>query len=173
MDPAAEIEEEQRIRMSEIVFLENICTQLPVDEQNRFRRAMVVILYAHFEGFAKFSFELYRRSIEGSNLKCCEVQPSLATGALRDLFKAFRNPDTGLNLLPPAMRSAVELRPLAIERAFAEKAWDFGQRTAVVPDNFIDMESNLKPAVMRKNLYRLGLPHDLFDSCLLYTSDAA
>ncbi len=164
VDAATELEEEQRIRMEEIHFLQNICAALPDEQQqNRMRRAMVVMLYSHFEGYAQFTFEVYRRAIENSQSKCCEVHPSLATAALNDIFKAIRNPDKGVNLLPDAMRTLGELRPLAIERAFVEKAWDFGQRIATVPEEFVDMESNLKPIVLRKNLYRLGLPHDLFD----------
>ena len=102
-------------------------------------------------------------AIDEGRLKCCEVQPSLATAALNDLFKAFRNPDHGKSFLPKALQSVSELRSLAIERAFVENAWDFGQKIASIPEDFVDMESNLKPMVLRKNLFRLGLPHDLFD----------
>ena len=44
-----------------------------------------------------------------------------------------------------------------------ENAWVFGQRFAAIPQGYVDTESNLKPIVLRKNLFRLGLPHDLFD----------
>lgn len=164
MDAAAELEDEQRIRLDEIHFLQNVCASLATDaDKNQMRRAMVVMLYSHFEGFAKFSFEVYRRAVDESGLKCCEVQPALATSTLGDLFKAFRSPETAPNLLPKVLKVVTELRPLAVERAFVEKAWDFGQRTIGLPEKFIDMESNLKPMVLRKNLFRLGLPHDLFD----------
>jgi hypothetical protein len=164
MDAATELEEEQRLRTKEIYFLQNVCSGLRTDEdKDQMRRAMVVMLYSHFEGFAKFGFEVYRRAVESSNAKCTEVQSALACGALRDLFKAIRNPDQGSALLPVALNRIYELKPMAIERAFVEKAWDFGQRTVSVPEGFIDMESNLTPTVLRKNLYRLGLPHALFD----------
>lgn len=165
MNADVELEEEQRIRTEEIHFLQNICASISSDaERDRMRRSMIVMLYSHFEGFAKFTFEIYRRAIDLAGLKCSEVQPTLATSALRDLFKAFRNPDTAQNFLPSALQGLGELRSLAIERSFVERAWDFGQRTAAIPDDFIDLESNLKPIVLRKNLFRLGLPHDLFDS---------
>ncbi len=32
-----------------------------------------------------------------------------------------------------------------------------------IPDKYIDMESNLKPIVLRKNLFRLALPFNMFD----------
>lgn len=165
MDPAVELEEDQSKRLEEIRFLQNICAALPDEmEQNRMRRAMVVMLYAHFEGFAKLALEVYRRTIDEQGLKCCEVQPALATAALNDLFKAFRNPEQGLGLLPGPIKGFPELRAFAIERAFVEKAWEFGQQVVSIPDKFVDTESNLKPVVLRKNLYRLGLAHDLFDN---------
>jgi hypothetical protein len=164
MDPAAELEDEQRIRLQEIAFLENVCASLTADaDKDRMRRSMIVMLYSHFEGFAKFALELYRRVVDERELKCCEVQPALATTTLRDLFKAFRSPDQAPNLLPKVLQALTELRPLAIERAFIEQAWDFGQRIVSLPEDFVDTESNLKPIVLRKNLFRLGLPHDLFD----------
>ena len=96
MDPAAEIEEDQRIRLDEIRFLHNICADLTSErEKSRMRRAMVVMLYSHFEGFTQFTLEVYRRFVDESKLKCCEVQPALATAALKDLFKAFQNPEGG------------------------------------------------------------------------------
>jgi len=164
MDPAADIEQDQRIRLDEIRFLHIICANLSSeDDKSRMRRAMVVMLYSHFEGFAKFTLEVYRRFVDQSKLKCCEVQPALATAVLRDLFKAFQNPDGGRSFLPKELMDARELRPLAIQRTFVENAWAFGQRLAAIPDGYVDTESNLKPVVLRKNLFRLGLPHDLFD----------
>jgi len=32
-----------------------------------------------------------------------------------------------------------------------------------VPDGAVDTESNLRLPILRKNLYRLGLPHDSFE----------
>jgi hypothetical protein len=164
MDAAAELEEEQRVRLDEIHFLQNICVDLATnDQKDRMRRSLVIMLYSHFEGFAKFAFEVYLRAIENSKLKCCEVQPALATFALKDLFKAIRSPEQGTKFLPIAIRSMKELKPLAVERAFIEKAFEFGERLVSIPSDFIDLESNLKPIVLQKNLYRLGLPHDLFE----------
>ncbi len=165
MDPAAELEGEQKVRVEEIVFLQNICNGLQSnDQKDRMRRSMVVMLYSHFEGFAKFALELYRRNVDERGLKCREVQPVLATCALKDLFKAVRGGDQGKTFLPKTLQLVQELRPIAVERAFVENAWDFGERTASIPEDFVDTESNLKPVVLQKNLFRLGLPHDLFDS---------
>jgi hypothetical protein len=42
-------------------------------------------------------------------------------------------------------------------------AYDFTIRPVNIPDHVVDTEANLNPVVLRKNLYRLGLPYDLFN----------
>lgn len=163
MDPAAELEEDQLIRLNELVFLENICEELPEDQQDRLRRAMLLMLYSHFEGFVKTALEIYRRHINESGSKCKDVRPEIATCALKDIFRAFRNPENAANFLPESLKNLGELRSLAIERTFIDQASNIGLREVLIPDKYIDMESNLKPIVLRKNLYRMGLPHDMFD----------
>jgi hypothetical protein len=43
-----------------------------------------------------------------------------------------------------------------------ERSVEFNRFPVTIPDDFVDTESNLKPVVLRKILYRLGLPHDQF-----------
>jgi hypothetical protein len=43
-----------------------------------------------------------------------------------------------------------------------ERSVEFNRLPVTIPDDFVDTESNLKPVVLRKILYRLGLPHDQF-----------
>lgn len=161
---ATELEEDQLIRQEELVFLENLCGTLHTDEQDRMRRSMLLMLYAHLEGFAKLAFTVYCRHINEAGILCRDVQPELATSALRDVFRAFRNPQGAENFLPHELRNLKELRPLAIERTLVKEAFTISLRTVSLPDTYIDTESNLKPEVLRKNLYRLGLPHDMFDA---------
>ena len=37
------------------------------------------------------------------------------------------------------------------------------RRVNIPIDDVVDTEANLKPSIMRKILYRLGLPHDAFN----------
>ena len=161
---AAELEEDQRIRQDELTFLENLCNSLNNDAQDRMRRSMLLMLYAHFEGFTKLAFTIYCRHINETKICCKDVQPELGTSALRDVFKAFRNPDGAENFLPAELRQMGDLRPLAVERTLVKDAFMLGHRIVTIPDKYVDTESNLKPIVLRKNLYRLGLPHDMFEA---------
>lgn len=125
---------------------------------------MLLMLYAHFEGFAKLAFEIYCRHINESNLLSGDVKPEIAACALNDVFKAFRMPHSAQNFLPDELWRIEDLRSLAIERTFIQKSFSLGQRRVEIPDKYVDTESNLKPIVLRKNLYRLGLRHDMFES---------
>src|SRR5262249_9532117 len=112
------------------------------------RRSMLLMLYAHFEGFAKIAFTVYCRHINEVRVCCKDVQPELGTTALRDVFKAFRNPVSAENFLPPELRAMNDLRSLAVERTLVSDAFVLGHRAVSIPDNYVDTESNLKPIVL-------------------------
>ena len=40
-----------------------------------------------------------------------------------------------------------------------------GKETVEIPESVVDTESNLKPVVLRKILFRLGFPYDRFADC--------
>jgi len=46
-----------------------------------------------------------------------------------------------------------------------EKVEDFKEQELNIDDQIIDTESNLWYIVLQKNLYKVGLPIDLFDDC--------
>ncbi|MFN9836724.1 MAG: MAE_28990/MAE_18760 family HEPN-like nuclease, partial [Pseudanabaena sp.] len=54
-DILAQIEAEQTWRYDEIRFFQNQATNVPLDKQDQFRRVLILLLYAHFEGFCKFA----------------------------------------------------------------------------------------------------------------------
>jgi RiboL-PSP-HEPN len=55
-----------------------------------------------------------------------------------------------------------KLHRFARRRDFVEQFSEFAKQVALVPEDTIDTESNLHPVVMQKNLYLLGLNHDVF-----------
>lgn len=161
---AAELEEERRVRIDELVFLENICDSLAdEDSQDRMRRAIVLMLYAHFEGYTHVALEVYRRHINEARLMSHQVIPEVAVCALTDIFRAFRSPEHAKNYLPDHLKDVSGLRAFAMEGAFIRQSRTIAQRVVEIPEKYVDLESNLKPLVLKKNLFRLGLPHDQYD----------
>src|SRR5215510_14403809 len=89
----AEIEEDQAWRLDEIRFFQNQLTLIPNEEKHdQFRRALILLLYAHFEGFCKFVLSLYVNTINGEDITCGEANHTIAAAALSDLFQTLRDP---------------------------------------------------------------------------------
>lgn len=160
----AEIEAEQTWRTDEIRFFQNQASLIASEEgQNQFRRAVVLLVYAHFEGFCKFAFTLYVNTINAENIKCGEANFAIAAASLSDLFKNLRNPNSKTDLFSNSLPDDTQLHSFYREKEFVENTSSFLEKVVNIPENFVDTESNLKPVVLRKNLFKLGFQHDLFE----------
>jgi len=159
----AEIEEELRWRQDEIRFFSNQLSNIDTpDDQNQFRRAIVLLLYAHFEGFCKFAFLTYIKVINGENLHCKDANFSIAASSLTDYFDALRNPENKTDYFRNALPEDRKLHRFARDKEFIENMQHYDHRPLVIPDDVVDTESNLKPVVLKKMLFVLGFNHDAF-----------
>ena len=162
-DLSAQLELELAWRQAEIRFFQNRGTTLiKVEEQDQYRRAVILVLYAHFEGFCKFAFDLYRTAINGEKVACQDASPAIAAAGWARLFKELRDPSTKCIEFRHALPDDTKLHRFARDREFMERTIEFGRLDVTIPDDFVDTESNLKPVVLRKILFRLGLPYDQF-----------
>lgn len=159
----AEIEAEQEWREAELHFLHNQLESLDDGEQqNKFRRILVVMLYAHLEGFCKFAFRHYLRAVNLAKIKCSEATFAIAASSLSNIFTALRNPTKKCDEFRKELPDDRKLHRFARDREFIESTANFEAQVVAIPDNVVDFESSLNPAMLRKSLYRLGLPHDQF-----------
>lgn len=162
-DLSAQLESELAWRQDELRFFQNRGTMLlREDEQDQYRRAVVLVLYAHFEGFCKLAFDLYRTAVNAERLPCSEASPAIAAAGWARLFKELRDPSTKCAEFRRSLPDDGKLHRFARDREFMERSIEFSRLPVSIPDDFVDTESNLKPVVLRKILYRLGLPHDQF-----------
>jgi hypothetical protein len=158
-----ELEAEMAWRQDEIRFFQNQGADLDdEDRQEQYRRALILVLYAHFEGFCKFALTLYVNTVNREGIKCAQANHAIAAASLADVFMALRDRSAKCADFRNAAPDDTKLHRFARDREFVERTADFLQRTVSIPDDVVDTESNLKPVVLRKNLFRLGLPHDLF-----------
>jgi RiboL-PSP-HEPN len=177
----AEIEEEQTWRQDEIRFFQNQLGNLSSDnEKNKYRKALILLLYAHFEGFCKFAFSHYIKAINAENLSCGQANFAITASSLSDIFNELRNPDKKNPDFRNSLPDDAKLHRFARDKEFLEKSNAFDDRPLNISDTIVDMESNLKPIVMRKNLFKLGFPPDKFsalegkiDKLLKYRNDIA
>lgn len=163
-DLRAELEANQAWRRDEIRFFQNHMVWINAEEkQDQYRRALVLILYAHFEGFCKFALALYVNAVNNAMIKCSEANPAIAAASLANLFRDLRDPQRKSEVFRRELPDDTQLHRFARDREFVERAFDFAERLVNIPDHVVDTESNLSPVTLQKNLYRLGLPHDLFE----------
>lgn len=160
----AQVEQEQAWRTDEIRFFDNHAATLSDENQSRFRRANILLLYSHYEGFCKFMFNLYVTTINAAGLRSRDVNFALAAASLDQVFRELRNPQGKAVEFRGIMPEDTKLQVFARDKAFLEKSSDFENRPLMIPDTVVDTESNLKPIVLRKNLFRLGFPHDALQS---------
>jgi hypothetical protein len=153
---------DQSWRVDEIRLLDNHCSILVGVQQNTMRRACVLLLYAHFEGYFKFIFALYINELNRLELKCRDVNFALVALTLDDLFKELKNPDKKVKEFVRLLPDDKSLYSFARNREFLERFMEFESRMVNIPETSIDTESNLKPVVLRKNLYKLGFNHMQF-----------
>ena len=76
-------------RHSELRLLSNTLAPLREDERSRLRRAMLVMLYAHLEGFCKVALTTYVKVINRAAPTCRQVQESIAAASFEDVFHAL------------------------------------------------------------------------------------
>lgn len=160
----SELEYERTWRLDELRFLENFVAAIqPEDDQRRFRKALVVMLYSHYEGFCKMALLIYLRAINKADLRCAEVNDALAAAALGPLFNmvtsggkhpVFRNrlpDDTKLH----AFSRRVDFLS-GMPQVLAEPV--------AIDDELVNTASNLTSLVLRKNLFQLGLDEELAEA---------
>jgi hypothetical protein len=162
-DLRAELEAERAWRDDEIRKLQNLGEVMSeTADKDQYRRALVLILYAHFEGFCKFALSLYCSAINSSGLQCDQADVALAATSLAELFRDLRNPEKKSDLFRHSLPDDRKLHIFAREREFVQRSTEFLRRNIQIPDGIVDMESNLTPLVLSKNLFRLGFDHNAF-----------
>lgn len=162
----AELEDELWWRLEELRFFKNqLADQRTVDQRNRFRRALVVMLYSHFEGFWKAAFSIYVKALNAECILCKDALHTLVAASLFDLLAGLTDHQRKHDFFRTKAPDDTKLHQLHRQVEFLSRLPDVENTTVAIPiDKVVDPESNLKPDVIRKNLFRLGFPHNLFQS---------
>jgi MAE_28990/MAE_18760-like HEPN len=155
----AEMEAEREWREREMRLLRNQVASLATEEQRRIARKMlVVMLYAHFEGVCKALLSTYVARLNALGLTVNDVGPAIGAASLSEVFKALRDSNKKCKEFVRLLPNDESLHRFAREREFVEVAWQIATRSVCINvDKVVDTESNLKPVVLRKILFQLGL----------------
>jgi len=151
-------------RKEEIIFFKNKLSDIEKEEdKNKYRKSLVLILYSHFEGFTKICLLNYIQFLNSLKLQCKDMNANLAVSSLEKIFMAYDSNDRKCKVFKNPLPENDKLHKIFRRIDLIENISLFQNEIAIIPDDAINTESNLWYIVLQKNLYKVGLPIDIFD----------
>lgn len=159
----AALEAELAWRQEELAFFKNQLNEISEEEKNKYRKSLVLILYSHMEGYIKICLQTYIQYINSQELSRKDVKTGLIVASMHKEFIAYENLERKSEFFRKELPDDTRLHRLYRRVDFMEKVDDFKEQKLNIEDQIIDTESNLWYIVLQKNLYKVGLPIDLFN----------
>ena len=156
----SDMEESLSWRANEIVALKNLLREgnhAPVV------KTLVVMLYAHFEGFFKDCLECYIKYINSTNLILNQFNDTIVAASLSREYAAFEDMNRKcreLTTIPPTEDYLHRYhRRIELTKKFNT---DYLNKKIRINENIINTKSNLDYATVQENMYILGLDYNYF-----------
>ena len=159
----AALEAELAWRQEELAFFKNQLNEISDEEKNKYRKSLVLILYSHMEGYIKICLQTYIQYINSQELCRKDVKTGLIAASMHKEFIAYENLERKSEFFRKELPDDTRLHRLYRRVDFMEKVDNFKEQKLYIEDQIIDTESNLWYIVLQKNLYKVGLPINLFD----------
>ena len=150
-------------RQEEIACFKNQLNYVTEDKKGKYRKSLVLILYSHFEGYTKICLQTYIQYINSQNLDRRDVNFGLMVAGMNKEFLAYENLDRKCDIFRKELPEDAKLHRLFRRVDFMEELDNFMNQKLHIQDSLIDTESNLWYIVLQKNLYKIGLPVDIFN----------
>lgn len=161
-DLRAELEAELKWRLEDLMFFKNQLNNISDElKKNRYRKSLVLILYSHMEGYIKIALQTYIKYINAQNLPRKDAISGLVAASMNSEFNAYDNPGKKCNIFCSKLEDA-KLHRFCRRVDLLNQLENFKNKPLVIEDSVIDTESNLWYVVLQKNLYKIGLPVDMF-----------
>ena len=163
---SVELEQEYSSRVEEIQKIENFVGLNLNDDSDMaglMRKSLVLILYAHFEGYCKQALQYYIIYINKEDIPICNVKAGLVAANLnvefQKLFNTNYHPVTLTSLATDAA-----LQQHGRKREFISAYDNCINRQIGLKEDFISTESNLRPDILKKLLFQLELDSSAVDT---------
>lgn len=156
-DFRSELEEDLAWRVDELRHLRNeLLGDIDRDQWPAVAmRSILVMQYAHLEGFAQNCFAMYVSIVNQQRLRAHEVNPHLFASALVNEFETIRLGSGG----DQESEGGRLLRRARSQVRFVEKLRRLSDDICLIDvDAAVSMEMNFGPDVLRRTLFRLGIP---------------
>jgi hypothetical protein len=132
-------------------------------DQDEYRKSLVVVLYAHFEGFCVFALQHYLLAVNRARIDCKSAVPAILAGSWEPVFNAMEHGDQKCRIFNRPLPNDERLHRHWRRRHFVEEMDRLLAEPVHMPEDAIDAESNLKPEVLQRNLFLCGLDHRFVD----------
>ena len=160
----AALEAELAWRQEELAFFKNQLNNISDEnDQRRYRKSLVLILYSHMEGYIKIALQTYIQYINSQQILRKDAISGLMVAGMHKEFLAYENLDRKCAIFRRELPEDTSLHRFFRRVDFMEQLDSFRDTTLVVEDSVVDTESNLWYIVLQKNLYKIGLPIDMFE----------
>jgi hypothetical protein len=160
-DIRSELEEDLAWRLDEIRHLRNsLLGDVDRDQWTVVAmRSILVLQYAHLEGFARNSFSVYVSAVNQQTLTASEIHPHLFASALIEEFEAVRRGAVDTESEDDRLTRRAKNQVQFVQRLRTLN----GEICRIDVDSAVSMEMNFGRDVLRRTLYRLGIPETSFD----------
>lgn len=156
----SDMEDSLSWRVNEFLALKNL---LRSDNSVPVVKTLIVMLYAHFEGFFKDCLECYIKYINSTNLTLSNFIDTVITASLSREYMAFEDSNRKckeLTSVPPAEEFLHKYhRRRELTKKFTSNYLDKKIR---IDEKIINTKSNLDYGVLQENLYILGFDYNYF-----------
>ncbi|SFV62374.1 hypothetical protein MNB_SV-12-926 [hydrothermal vent metagenome] len=160
-----EMEIELTWRSDELRMFKNTSHFIIKEEiRKKYRKSLIVMLYAHFEGFSKTCFLTYIKYINSLKLKRIDVKdkPELIASSMNSVFKKYDDKDRKNDFFKRKSPNDKNIHSIYRKADLINEFQDYFNEILIIEDEVIDTESNLWSHVLAKSFYKLGMKHDLF-----------
>jgi len=167
----AQLEYDLDWRMKELALLTNQLSNISEEDKKIYCKALLVMLYSHFEGFCKEAFKTYVRLINEEKIIRSKATEYIVASSLGEEFHDIQyHKNIGNNCCDIFNISSNEtkFKKYFIRAHFIrmfdqilDQEIDISER---ITEKIVDTKSNLTLDVLSNILYRLGLPYNQFDA---------
>ncbi|KPW97938.1 MULTISPECIES: MAE_28990/MAE_18760 family HEPN-like nuclease [Pseudomonas] len=154
-----QLELEREWREAEIRFLNNLQEGMSDTDRPKVRRSIVCLLYAHIEGFVRFSFSLYVDQVNSKGLTCKDVNPAIAAAAFAKELKALKDVNSKSSFFVNSLPDDKHLHGFAREVNFISCISGFYDHPVVIAEGYVNTENNVGREVLEKMLFQVGLEY--------------
>ncbi len=135
-------------------------------EKDKYRKSLVLILYAHFEGFFRYSFEVYAEALNNENVEIHKVVEPLAASSNSSEFEDYEDITKYAGLDSDLFNREIkklEKRIDFLSKVEAKRNQPLKLHIGNHSDkkSIIYTASNLKSEIIERILYAFGVHQDL------------